>query len=229
MTKVKQCITLLLHVVVLAMSVGLVAVISYDMLRNMSFLDDARYVRMQLLACLLYQVDIVVSFMFAPRKWRYVVTHITFFLVCVPYLSIFELFDVELTRGLHYFLHVIPFVRVAYVFAIVAGAFRYNNVTGIFTAYMTLLMIVVYLSGLIFFVEEHTVNAEVNSYWTALYWAILSLDTVGCSIPEYTVIGKVLSVVLSAGGLILFPVFTVFIANALTGNKKDDAESAKLS
>jgi hypothetical protein len=193
--------------------------ISYDMLRNISFLDDSRYVKAQLWACLLYQVDIIISFMYAPRKWRYVVTHITFFLVCVPYLSIFEFFGVEITRGLHYFLHIIPFVRVAYVVAIVAGAFRYNSVTGVFTAYMTLLVIVVYLSGLIFFVEEHTVNPEVNDYWSALYWSILSLDTVGCSIPEYTVIGKVLSVVLSAGGLILFPVFTVFIANALTGNE----------
>jgi hypothetical protein len=194
------------------------------MLRNISFLDDSRYVKAQLWACLLYQVDIIISFMYAPRKWRYVVTHITSFLVCVPYLSIFELFGVEITRGLHYFLHIIPFVRVAYVVAIVAGAFRYNSVTGVFTAYMTLLVIVVYLSGLIFFVEEHTVNPEVNDYWSALYWSILSLDTVGCSIPEYTVIGKVLSVVLSAGGLILFPVFTVFIANALTGS-----ENTKLS
>jgi hypothetical protein len=228
MSKIKQHIGLLLHLIVLAVSVGLIAIISYDMLRNVSFLDDDRYVRAQLWACLLYQVDIVVSLILSPRKWRYVLTHITFFLVCVPYLSLFELFGMELTRGLHYFLHVIPFVRVAYVVAIVAGAFRYNNVTGIFTAYMTLLVIVVYMSGLIFFVEEHTVNPDVKDYWSALYWAILSLDTVGCSIPEYTVIGKVLSVVLSAGGLILFPVFTVFIANALTDSKKQ-SEATKLS
>ena len=43
----------------------------------------------------------------------------------------------------------------------------------------------------------------------------MNITTVGCYIEPITPTGKVLSVILSGGGLILFPVFTVYIADAL--------------
>jgi hypothetical protein len=45
------------------------------------------------------------------------------------------------------------------------------------------------------------------------------MTTAGSSIEAITTTGKVLNVILSAGGLILFPVFTVYITNAINPEK----------
>ena len=66
-----------------------------------------------------------------------------------------------------------------------------------------------------FYVQEHFVNPDVSSYWMSLWWTVMNITTVGCYIEPITPTGKVLSVILSGGGLILFPVFTVYIADAL--------------
>jgi hypothetical protein len=204
-----------MHLLVLAGSLLMITLVSMDMLHNISFLQDERYRHVQLWICLVYLTDIIISFVLSPRRWRYAFGHAVFFIICVPYLNLFSYFDIALSPTVHYVLHFLPFVRVAYVVSIVIGAFKCNRVVSMVAAYVTLLIIVVYLSSVVFFVEEHNVNPDVKTYWPALYWAILNLDTVGCEITEYTVTGKVLSVVLSAGGLILFPVFTVFFSNAI--------------
>lgn len=87
---------------------------------------------------------------------------------------------------------------------------------------MTLFVAVIYFSSLMFFVEEHPVNSEVDTYWSALWWTVMTLSTAGCYITEVTTVGKILSVVLSAGGLIMFPVFTVYIADAVSRAGKNN-------
>jgi hypothetical protein len=212
----ESTLMLAMHILVLAGSLLMITLVSLDMLHNISFLQDERYRHVQLWICIVYLADICISFMLSPRRWRYAVGHALFFIICVPYLNIFSYFNLGMSPTVHYILHFLPFVRVAYVVSIVISAFKCNRVVSMVVAYVTLLIIIVYLSSVVFFVEEHTVNPEVKTYWLALYWAILNLDTVGCEITEYTVVGKVLSVVLSAGGLILFPVFTVFFSNSIT-------------
>ena len=209
---------LAMHYLVLVSAMLMIALVSVDMLNNVSFLQDERYRHVRLWICLVFQVDIIISFLMSSRRWRYAVSHAIFFLLCIPYLNILTYFNITESPTVHYMLHFLPFIRVAYVISILISEFRTARMVSLFAAYIVLLVIIVYLSSVVFFVEEHTVNPDVKSYWLALYWAILNLDTVGCEISEYTVTGKVLSVVLSGGGLILFPVFTVFFANALTRN-----------
>lgn len=91
-----------------------------------------------------------------------------------------------------------------------------NRISGMFKAYIFLLIAVVYFSSLIFYAEEHAGNPDVTTYGDAIWWAIMCMTTAGSYIGETTLTGKILSVVLSGGGLILFPVFTVYITNAVT-------------
>lgn len=87
----------------------------------------------------------------------------------------------------------------------------------------------VYFGSLMFFLEEHYINPQVTNYWSAFYWATMDLTTCGSNIDAITPTGKVIAVLLSGEGLILFPVFTVYITNALAGNsssqKSTDSES----
>ena len=76
-----------------------------------------------------------------------------------------------------------------------------------------MLLATVYFSSLIFFVLEHKVNPLVPDYGEALWWAFMDVTTVGSNIYAVTVTGKVLSVLLAALGMMMFPIFTVYVTS----------------
>jgi len=83
-----------------------------------------------------------------------------------------------------------------------------------------MLMATVYFSSLIFFVLEHVVNPMVTRYTDALWWAFMDVTTVGSNIIAQTVTGRVLSVLLAALGMMMFPIFTVYITNLIQQSNK---------
>ena len=97
---------------------------------------------------------------------------------------------------------------------------RKKLISRMFWAYIALLAIVVYASSLLFYIKEHSINPDVSCYGDSLWWAIMCMTTAGSYISECTISGKIMSVILSGGGLILFPVFTVYITNAVTHRQK---------
>ena len=212
-----------LHLAVLAGSIALILFISIDTFQNISFIESPRYLNAQFWICMLFMVDILAEFIFTPRKWHYVLTHIFFFLISIPYLNIIAYYNVAISPEFHYVIRFIPMLRAAYVLAIITGALSSNRISSMFIAYIALLLTIVYFSSMMFFVEEHKVNPDITSYGQALWWSIMCMTTAGSYIGEYTLTGKILSVILSGGGLILFPVFTVYITHAVTGAPDDDA------
>ena len=88
-----------------------------------------------------------------------------------------------------------------------------SKASGLFTSYITMLMATVYFASLIFFVLEHKVNPMVTDYWSALWWAFMDVTTVGSNIYAVTPTGKILSVVLAALGMMMFPIFTVYVTS----------------
>ena len=70
---------------------------------------------------------------------------------------------------------------------------------------------------------EHDLNPMVKGYGDALWWALMDVTTVGSNIYAVTVAGKVMSVALAAVGMMMFPVFTVYITSLVqrgNGNGK---------
>ena len=114
-------------------------------------------------------------------------------------------------------------IRAAYVFTIVTGATTSSKwIKNMLVTYMIVLIVGVYFCSLTFFVAEKGVNPDVRDYWSSLQWSIMSLTTAGCSIHAMTVTGRVLGVVLSAVGLIFFPIFTVFLTNSFASGADQD-------
>ena len=111
--------------------------------------------------------------------------------------------------------------------AIVVGWLSSNRVSGLFTSYITMLMATVYFSSLIFFVLERGINPMVNDYGSALWWAFMDVTTVGSNIYAVTVTGKVLSVVLAALGMMMFPIFTVYVTSLVEKANKKKADYYK--
>ena len=49
----------------------------------------------------------------------------------------------------------------------------------------------------------------------------MDVTTVGCSIEAVTTVGRVLSVLLAALGMMMFPIFTVYVTNLITMRNKE--------
>ena len=75
---------------------------------------------------------------------------------------------------------------------------------------------VTYFCSLIFYQREAGVNPQVDTYWTALWWSAMNMSTVGCNISPVTVSGKIVAVILPISGMIIFPLFTVYLTNYVT-------------
>lgn len=100
--------------------------------------------------------------------------------------------------------------------SIVVSWFTYNKATGLFVSYLATLLFTIYFSSLAFYLFERGVNPGVKDYSDAVWWAFMDATTVGSNIIAVTTVGRVLSVVLAAIGMMMFPIFTVYVTNMIT-------------
>lgn len=221
--KLRERMMTTMHFGVVILSLLLITLITLDTLRNVSFLADTFYLRVQFWCCLFFIADVLIEMLFSGKKLRYLWTHVLFLLISIPYLNIVHHFNIPIDRHAEYVLKFIPMIRAAYVFTIVTGATTSSKwIKNMLATYMIVLIVGVYFCSLTFFVAEKGVNPDVRDYWSSLQWSIMSLTTAGCSIHAMTVTGRVLGVVLSAVGLIFFPIFTVFLTNCFASGADQD-------
>lgn len=202
-----------MHTLVLVLSVLLIVFISYDTFKGINFLENHFYMTFQLWVCIVFMIDFFVELFFAPKKWRYIGHRIIFFLISIPYLNIVSIFDIHLSVEALYLVRFIPLLRGALALSIVFGYFSKNAITSFFMSYIVILVMIVYFCSLIFYQYEQAINPQVQSYWTALWWSCMCCTTSGCSISPLTVEGQIVAVILPITGMIIFPLFTVYLTD----------------
>ena len=180
----------ILHIIILLMSLFLVISISIDTFKGIPFYTQSSYMKIQLWICIWFLFDFVLEFFLAKHKWRYIRTHFIFLLVAIPYQNIIAYYGWTFSPEVTYLLRFIPLLRGGYALAIVVGWLTYNRASSLFVSYLTMLLATVYFASLAFFVLEHKVIAM-------------------------TTTGRVLSVLLAALGMMMFPIFTVYITNLI--------------
>ena len=210
-----------LHIIILLLSVFLVVVISMDTFKNEAFYLQPRFIKFQFWICVLFLFDFFVEFFLSDNKWKYIRSRIFFFLVSIPYNSIISFYGWSFDPQITYTLHYIPLIRGGYAMSIVVSWFTYNRATGLFVSYLATLIFTIYFASLAFYVFEHPVNSLVVNYDDALWWAAMDATTVGSNIVAITTIGRILSVLLAALGMMMFPIFTVYVTNLLTKTKQE--------
>ncbi|MCH5218511.1 MAG: two pore domain potassium channel family protein [Muribaculaceae bacterium] len=223
-TKRRRWLYSLMHVIVLLLSIFLVVTISIDTFHNVAFWKQPEFMRVQFWICIIFLLDFFVEFFLAEKKWRYLLTHIFFFIVSIPYLAIFHYFGWKFSPQVTYLVQYIPLVRGGYALAIVVGWFSYNRATGLFFTYLFTLFATVFFGSLVFFMFERNVNLLVVDYYSALWWACMDVTTVGSNIEAVTPVGRVLSVCLAAMGMMMFPIFTVYITNIIQRHNQIGSE-----
>lgn len=209
----RHIISTTLYIIVLLLSLGLIVYISIDTFQGVNFLENGSYMRFQFWVCLVFILDFFVELWMAEDKGRYVRRRWLFLFLSIPYLNIIQLFHVDFTPNELYFVRFIPLARGALALAIVIGYMTSNRLSSLFKSYVVIVIMIIYFSSLIFFNCEHTVNDMVPNYGAALWWAWMDATTIGSDIYPVTVIGKILGVLLAALGMLMFPLFTVYITN----------------
>ncbi|MEG1643378.1 MAG: ion channel [Bacteroidales bacterium] len=202
-----------MHVIILLLSLFLVITISIDTFNGYISITETRYLKVQFWICMFFLLDFFLEWWLSPKKLHYFVTHLVFFIISIPYLNIFRYYDIRFATETEYFMQFIPLVRGGYALAIVVGWLSYNRASSIFVSYLIMLMATVYFASLLFFILEHKVNPMVSTYGDSLWWAFMDVTTVGSNIYAVTSIGKILSVLLAALGMMMFPIFTVYITS----------------
>ena len=209
-----------LHVIILLLSLFLIVVISVDTFKNIPFMTQGSYLKIQFWICMFFIADFVLEFFLSKRKLYYLQTHFIFLIVSIPYLNIISYYGIEFSPEITYFLRFIPLARSGYALAIVVGWLSSNKASGLFVSYLAMLLATVYFSSLIFFVIEHKVNPQVTGYDDALWWAFMDVTTVGSNIYAVTPTGRILSVLLAALGMMMFPIFTVYVTSLVQNANK---------
>ncbi len=205
-----------LHIIVLVLSVILILTISVDTFKNIRYNNEPDFVKFEFWICVVFLVDFFFEMAVAQNKGRFFMRNILFFFISLPYLPIMKYFDMHIGHVAGYVLRFVPFLRGGYALALVVGWFTSNRATSLFVTYLATLISGIYFSSLIFYVFEHGQNPLVVKYTDALWWALMDCTTVGSNIVAVTPVGRVLSVLVAALGMMMFPIFTVYITSLIT-------------
>lgn len=209
----------IMNIVVLALSIMLIVWMSIDTFEKVDFMQNHRYMVFQFWVCIIFMADFFFEMVFSTDRWHTLKSRLIFLLLSIPYLNIINVMNIELSHDALYFVRFIPLARGALAMSIVVGYMSKNAISSLFLSYISILLMVAYFCSLIFYQREYGVNPEVTSYWTALWWTAMNLVTVGCNINPVTVAGKIVAVILPITGMIIFPLFTVYLTNFVSRNQ----------
>ena len=207
-----QTVSRIFNGLVLAGSLLILVSLSFDIMFERQYYLGAGFLHLQLAVCLIFMADFFVRLATAPCKQHYVARNWILLLVSVPLLNLMEWFGVELSRSLYIVFKAAPLVRGFYGMLILIG-FTRDRVRSLFYAYLFTVAGFTYFSALIFYSFEHGPNPKLDSFGDALWWACMNVTTVGAEIFAVTTIGKILSVVLPGLGMLMLPVFTVYVTD----------------
>ncbi|MDE7119434.1 MAG: two pore domain potassium channel family protein [Muribaculaceae bacterium] len=221
------------RLLLIAASVWMIAWITRDTISDINLLASAAYMRFQFWVCIFFLSVSLLELYAAGRGNRlaWFRGHWLFVLVSIPWLTLVQLGHVHLSANAQFLIRFIPMIRAGYVLALITGTLSASRAVSIMKVYAMWVAASVYFASLVFFVEAHPVNPQVDSWWSALGWASLCLTTVGSPINALTATGRVLAVVVSGEGLMLLPVFTVYITHMVTSHTKsqDDTTAADIT
>ena len=204
------------NILTIILSFGLIAFISFDTFRGADYLENPLYMKYQFYVCILFLIEYLYRFVTSEHKLRYFVLTLPFLFIAIPYLNIIEQYNIHVDHEVLRYICFIPIVRGIVALVVVVNYVSENLASTVFVSYLIVLVPFIYMSGLIFYVAEKAVNPDIKNFWNALWWAGMNASTVGCYINPATPIGKVLSLILSLVGLIMFPLFTVYFGQMVT-------------
>ena len=203
----------LLDALAIFASLLLLLSLSLDIVHRKSYTLSPMVEELQLVVCMNFIIDYIVQTMMSRNPKRYFWRNIVLLLVSLPYLNLMEWGGADLPKGVYIFLKCLPMVRGAVGIYMLIKYITPSRVSAIMWSYIVLIVLVTYISSLVFYAYEEVVNHAVEGFGTALWGAGLNVTTVGAPLFAVTPIGKILTVLLPGLGMVLFPLLTVYVTH----------------
>lgn len=220
---INRFVTTFVGTATLIAAVALLVALSYEILWGNHARFSQGYMNLQLAVCAIFLLDFAVRISAEERKWHFLRRNVLFLLLSVPYLNIVEWLGVPPPREWSIVLTTIPILRMLLAVYLVAQWVVKDGIKRLFAAYAFTLLLFTYLSALIFYDFELGINSGLHNFGDALWWAFMNMTTVGSAVIPITAIGKILAVLLPLFGMLVLPLFTVYISNIFMTAKKSDA------
>ncbi len=202
-----------LNTLVIIASIAIIIVMSIEVLSPSLLPNKKAVVDFHLAVSIIFLLDYFVRLIRARHRWRFALDNFVFFVVALPYMSVIYYYEVEVNTTTELLVRYMPFIRAVYGFVIVFSYITRSRVTNLFYTYIVIVVATTYFCSLLFYSAEKGLNSGVRGFDDALWWALMDMTTVGSNIVAVTGVGRVVSVVLAAAGMMLFPIFTVYITN----------------
>lgn len=199
--------------------ISLIISISYEILTGSRSHFSTEYMTIQLVVCIVFIADFFVEMSAHEDRCRFFVRNFMFLLLSIPYLNIISWSGVELSRHWAMLVGIMPLLRTLLAVYVVVRWIIDDGIRRMFTAYAFTLLVFTYLSALIFYDYEVAVNPHLHGFGNALWWAFMGMTTVGAEIFPVTAAGKVLAVLLPAAGMLMLPLFTIYISDLFKNRK----------
>ncbi|MGU3576511.1 ion channel [Brucellaceae bacterium C25G] len=200
-----------LNVLAVIASVILIVSISLEALGDFPFTARTVYSDIQLFICVYFIIDFLILFILAESKWKFFRNYFFILLMSIPYLSLISDVQLHLNPEQIYFIRLIPLARGAIALIFIVSIVVQHNTTALFISYLIFLLSIIYFLTLIFFVVEHGMNPDVKTYADSLWWASMTVTTIGSNILPVTIAGKVITTAMALVGLTIFPIFTAYM------------------
>lgn len=205
----------LLNYLVLVLSLGLIAFISWDTYKGTDFLENPVYMKYQFATCMVFLAEYVYRFIISEHKLRFMFLSLPFLFISIPYLNIIEYYGLSVSPEMLRYLCFIPIVRGLVALVMVVTFVTENLTTTVCASYVIVMVPIVYMSGLVFYIAEKDVNTAIKNFWYALWWAGMNVTTIGCDINPITPTGMILGFLLALLGIIMLPLFTVYFGTMI--------------
>lgn len=207
--------------ITLLAAVALGVLIGYYTINDIQLAGSKEFQHLQIYLCMVFITDVVVDIITSPRPFHRLLEMAPFLLLSLPLWPILSYFNVAIDGHWVFVLQLLPMIRATYILIQMAGSLSSNRMFGLLAGYLSLLVMTLVFASMTVWIDERQANPDFNSYWDVLWWAFMNTTTAGCSMVPISALGKVIEVVLSALGLILFPVFTVYFTHFGTDNAQN--------
>ena len=202
--------------------IALLVSVTCEVLQRDRTVFTSGFLLTQLCVCMVFILDFIVRVCTSSRPTRDIWRYLPYFALSLPYLNIVAWAGVPLERSWMMFIGIIPMLRTLVAAFVMVRWFSSRGVRRLFSAYAVTVLLFTYLSALVFYDYEISVNPHLHGFGNAVWWAFMSMTTVGAEVFPVTTIGKVLAAALPALGMLMLPLFTVYVADLFKKHEYDD-------
>lgn len=198
---------------------ALLVAISWEVITSDHIQLSPMYLSVQLIVCSIFLCDFFVRLSRAKNRVRFFWRNLLLLLISVPWLNIMVWCGMHATHDWGIIVGLLPMLRAFLAMAfIVQWLVSDSKIQRLFFAYIFTVAVFTYISALVFYDYEITVNPNLHNFGNALWWAWMNVTTVGAEIFPVTPIGKIFSVLLPSLGMMFFPIFTTYVLQEFTHN-----------